>query len=681
MMQLCPGRVDVANRASLLIYYYCSCGRNRLVKDPITSPKISFSGSFECTSGGQSTEGGELRARESKKRRRALNQGMDIIKRSEEFYQLLGSSLKQGCCTDNVFMEEYEVTFLGTGTITPFTDFVGQQERPTVVVSKHAPKTQIEEHSENLEALELLADLNPEVEDPLPISSWELEVVDIGQPLPSKRVYLTHSSPLHRGWSDARTKTVTFTEGNDGLLPLPLDSARFIVSLYSLGSWRTSVSPPDVWVLCDRNQRKIVALGCSCDKPKSPVVIYTVEEEDIASEPDIKSKVRKTTASSRTAFSKYDINGSDGENEFSIHFSWNDPDGMLSPPLQSSNAILNLSTTPGDLFSPVLSMYQELRSLCKIANNEAEWPVTSESGEEVLTSTNKTVDVESFIQDMVHPLTQQADVTVLSPTTDFSIYEPRTDLDFGERLWLFCHSLTSFDDVQLVCAEAFKAVLMGKVQPIVHRKSTSTLSLLLRQVLHCPDAASLQDISLKFQLLLTEARLLPCLVQLGIEKMKRDYKSFFVGTNICSAEQFEKFFAPGASPLVQCLELCRIHSILELNATIMKMLRLPTTSILSTFTKAAVEVFAKHPNYLPFACTPVFSLPLPAFSPDLKSVLALCSNLSPVVWTVTEQDSQNKCIVYLFRTRPLFGYLLDTETPSKHEMYYSYKCYYEATIN
>ena len=428
--------------------------------------------------------------------------------------------------------------------------------------------------------------------------------------------------------------------------------------------------------------------------------IGMVEEQGVASEADVKSRTdsyRATKAASRTAFSEYDIMGhsiDDTEqvtDDFKIQFSWSDPDGMLAPPTESSDAILKLSNTPGGLFSPVLSMCQELKSLhtlCKIASNEMDWPNRDGNSENVLTAEDKRVEeVENFIQDMANPFDHPADITVISPSSDHMIFEPRTDLDFTEKLWMFCRNITSFSELQRVCAKVFKALLQGKVQPFVHRLSTSTLARLLRQVLLNPDGTSLEDTALKFQLLLSEAKLLPCIIQIGIEKLKSDYRAFFLGSDICSAEQFERFFSssptstPSLSPLEQCTELCRLHSVLELNASIMKMIRLPSTIILSTFTKAAMEVFSKDANFQPFLQSPTFSLPLPAYSPVLKSVVALCSKLSPAVWCVATQGKaikQERSTVYLTATRPLFNYLL--EDTKNGECYYLYKCSCESGL-
>lgn len=624
---------------------------------------------------------------------------MAVLEKSEEFHHFLGSLLDSSN-GDRVFLDKYKASVLGPGTSTPFSSFVGEQDtRPTVIISKHTTETN--EVSRNVnspvnlgeEGLELLVNLDTSsrrvLEDPLPVITQQ--TVLVGQPLESNRVYLTHSAPFYSGWLGTLIKTTT-SASDKGLIPLPLGAARFIVSLYSLGFRKAIGDLPDVWVLCERNPRNIIALGCRCEGPELPLHVFTVEGD---ATPLASPKVRISDGqlSAGAVFSEYNITNCSGEEpgecgEFRLQFSWKDPDGLCCPPPESSEAILKLSSMPGDQFSPVLTIYEELQSLfrlCKIMNGEVEWPVSGDEEEVLMSSVYKTPEeVETFIQEMAHPLTKPADITVMSPTADHMIYEPRTDLDFTERLWLFCHDVRSFEELQMIFAEVFKALLLGKIQPFVHRKSTSKLTTLLRQILLSPDRAALQDTALQFQLLLAEARLLPCLVQLGIEKMRRDYQSFFMSSDILSAEQFEQFYTPSSSQLVQCLELCRTHSVLELDASIMRVLRLPSTSILSTFTKAAMEVFEADPHYQPFEQTPVFSLPLPAYSPALKSVVAMCSKLTPARWCVTaQQGGQTKTGqdggICMITNQPLFQHLLEeyaVNTPSKEDGHaYVQKCY------
>ena len=630
-----------------------------------------------------------------------INRIMDIIESSEKFGQFLKSlSIEENITGSHntVFLDEYEVTLLGADTVTPFSDFIGSCNRPTIIVSKLGCKNSEIPDSATIDELEFVVDLSTssdgtckELGNPLLIISQE-KTVYVGQPLANGRKYLlTQSVPFNDGRSNSLVETVTYAVDR-GLSPLPLDSVRFIVSLYALNSRNAKDTFPNMWVTCERNSQKIIALGCTYDEPKSTLHVLTVKEEELVTESSISKTDQSKMATLKNAigsvFSEYQIFGtSENEAERSscelrIQFSWSDPNGMLCPPPESSSAVLKISTTPGGLLSPVLSMYEELQSLyrlCQISCKGLKWPLPEESEEISESSDGKIIcAVEGFLEDVAHPLTLPVDATVMSPISDhIIIYEPRKNLDFLERLWVFCQNVTSFDELQLVFAEVFKAVLLGKVQPFIHRQSTSTLAGLLRKVCLSPDRVNLQDSAVNFQMLLTESKLLPCLIQLGIEKIKYDNRSFFVGADICTADIFEQFFISDSSQFEQCVELCKLHSILEADVNIMKMLNFPS-SVLSTFTKTAMEVFKKDHHYQPFSRSPLFSLPLPSFSPALKTVVTLCSKLSPTKWSLTTSNEKKRdSCTYMMKKQPLFCYLHDSM--KSEEYYYSYVCSYETT--
>ncbi len=332
-----------------------------------------------------------------------------------------------------------------------------------------------------------------------------------------------------------------------------------------------------------------------------------------------------------------------GYGQLVLQFAWTDPDVLLSPPPESANAVLRIAATPGGMFSPVLSVYQELStllSLCKIASGQAEWPGSDQEGslEAPLPVGSQ---VESFLEETSSPQFQPLEVTVISPTADHTVYQPRTDLDFVEQLWMFCKEVQSFDDLQQIFAAVFKAVLLNKVQPFLHRSSSSLLSSMFRQVLRCTNKGERQTLAAQLQSLLSESKLPTCLVQIGLEKLQRDYRSFFVGSDLLTGSQLDQFFGSTSAPslLEQCHSLRKLHNVLELNAATLTFLNLPTSS-LSSLTKVALEVYRTSSIDPLSPTTPIFHLPLPAYSQSLKSVVALCSNLSPSKWSVASQDEQ-----------------------------------------
>jgi hypothetical protein len=125
-------------------------------------------------------------------------------------------------------------------------------------------------------------------------------------------------------------------------------------------------------------------------------------------------------------------------------------------------------------------------------------------------------------------------------------------------------------------------------------------------------------------------------VQLGIEKMTRDYRAFFIGADITTADQLDQFMsASKRSQLETCHTLCKLHCILELMSSALCFLKLPAPTLSALF-KSALDVYREQ-KFEGFCTTPVFSLPLPAYSMAQKSVLSLCSGLTPKKWILSRQ--------------------------------------------
>ena len=616
---------------------------------------------------------------------------MDYHSKSEELHLFL-EALTQRKCDESVFLDRYQATLLSPESLTPFSDIVGPSQNDTVIFSKSKPESKTSEEKvnvddENFDSTMERIELSGAATDYSLCSNQQnghtvpVTFHNIGQPLPSREVYLMNSAPHHEYQSHIHGQILNEAQ-YCSISPLSVSSARLIHSFYSLGTWKAKQPLPDVWTICEKNKQNIIALGSAYDVTNLVLSVMEIKENIPCSE----SQVSSVKNLSGDAFSEYVITTTATDllsDMLVLQFFWNDTNiSAFSPPPESSDAVLKISHTPGYLFSPVHSLFDELKSLyqfCQIAIGDEKWLSCDE--ENVLAANDKIVQsLKGFIEEMAHPMANSADVTVISPTCSHKVYEPRTDFDFVERLWMFCCSLTSYRELQLVFAELFKAVILGKIQPFIHKKSSSTLAELLRQVL--VHREGIQDVAIKLQLLLSEARLVPCLIQVGLEKLKRDCLSFFVSAVTLSADHFEHFFSLSEhlTQMEQCIELCRLYSIVELDASIMKTLNLPLT-VLSTFTKAVMEVYKRDTTFQPFSQSPIFCLSLPAYSPALKCVVALCSKLSPDTWRVTTQDTRGKQAdstavpskVHLKRSRPLLSFLQKTENLCD-------QCYtYEAT--
>ena len=588
-----------------------------------------------------------------------------------------------GYCT--VFLEEFSAVALPVGAMTPFTDFTGQQERSSVIFSGHLTKDfQLEPKlGESLSELSNDAEVEQDTTDAqqtLPLGTFK--VIKIGQPLSQKRVFLTKSEPLYSNQpylsQNIIANDVATLNTQDPNVSIPLDKARYLCSLYALGSRNTSLPLPTMWVLCQCSpSQRIVALGCSMDhdKPRPVLRVFTItEEESIGVKATPGSSVQKCTEKrakvkrrslgrqSGQAFSEYEIGPSDStrenQSQLVLQFAWSDPEMLLGAPHESADAVLRIAATPGCLLSPVLPLYLELTTLLNlysIANGQAQWPAQEDSPEPTQPLTSL---VATFLEEAAQPLSHTAEVTVISPTAEHIAYEPRQDLDFAERLWMFAKEVQTLDDLKQVFAAIFKALLLGNLQPFLHRSSSSVLATLFRQVLLCTTPNERQALAHKFQALLSESKILTCLMQLGIEKLKRDYRSFFIGSDLATGDQLDHFFGSSSNLRKQCDLLCKLHNVLELAASALTFLKLPTMT-LSSLTKVALEVYSKE-TFEGFATTPVFCLPIPAYSPALKFIASLCAKLSPKTWILSScsnTGAEGRCTgmsVTVMQNVPLF---------------------------
>ena len=626
---------------------------------------------------------------------------MELLGKASEFYDFLlsfapSNSPSKKRTSDyadrfSIYCEEYAALALPADSATPFDDFTGPLKGVTVIFSKYEPtlppdnelgqdSLSFEEPNEHEEPI------NPHSRvDKFLCSPYQ--AVNVGQPLPQKRVYLTQSTPLHSGYTECLVSDHIFAY-DAGVTPLSLDKARYITSLYALGSRQAKTPLPNILVVCKDKKRDVVALGCShsiAGDGKRSLQSFVVTAEDTIREVQAADSEKNKAKSGAVKISSYDKSFAFSEYEIAdysttvtdskeekltgdltVQFTWSNPDTVLSPPPESADAVVKISATPGYIFSQALATYNELKTLlhlCEIASGKRNWTSLSENiGEEeesALQSAKKSLveNVGLFLEEVSSPLSQPKEITVISPTSANTVYEARSDLDFAERLWMFAKNATSLEDLQQVFAEVFKAVLLGKVQPFIHRSSTSVLSTLLRKVLLTPNLDEKQDLAPKFQNLLTESKICMCLVQLGLEKMKRDYRAFFIGADITTADQLNQFIsASKGSQLEMCHTLCKLHCILELMSSALCFLKLPPPTLSALF-KSALEVY-REKKFEVFCTTPVFSLPLPAYSVAQKSVLSLCSSLTPKKWVLSQQKANiggsgdNMCVVS-YRNLPL----------------------------
>lgn len=296
-------------------------------------------------------------------------------------------------------MEEFCGTVLPPNTVTCFTEYTGAEDRVTVIFSQYCEEMN-QTAEKSFEELNLEAELEDRLKDPVmegteakaPFTASCYKSVKIGQLLPSKRVFLSKSEPLHSGQSRHLTSNVLCAHGGK-VAPLTLDKARYLCSLYALGCRHCTGLLPTIWAVCSsEGQRKIVSLGCSHDS--SVLHTFSIERDDIAripqspssfpsTEKQTKQKRKSLERVSGRVFSEYEISSSAVDEKTSsnhakleLEFAWSDSENLLAPPPESADAVLRIAATPGYMFSRSFPSTRKLPpcSTC------AKLPTESQSG-------------------------------------------------------------------------------------------------------------------------------------------------------------------------------------------------------------------------------------------------------------------------------------------------------------
>ncbi|XP_075714438.1 protein zwilch homolog [Rhinoderma darwinii] len=254
----------------------------------------------------------------------------------------------------------------------------------------------------------------------------------------------------------------------------------------------------------------------------------------------------------------------DSQTNVTVEFVWNGVDRILQMPPLTSASTLNIRVESGDLRSPVYPVYKELDFLLVLAEGlktgVTEWPETSETKsavelvQEILNELKNELDGVNNSAPKKEAEKVKSDTAAVDRSIQFFITE-RGDLDFAEMLWCKMRkSVSSYQDVANCFSLIVQSLRHGDVRPWIHRGSNSTLSKLIQQSYH----GNKQSVSLSG---LTPIRML---LEIGLDKMKKDYINCFIGRELATFNYLDYFISSSVDLQEQVHRVKKLHHMLEL---------------------------------------------------------------------------------------------------------------------
>ncbi|XP_010596358.1 protein zwilch homolog [Loxodonta africana] len=463
----------------------------------------------------------------------------------------------------------------------------------------------------------------------------QVQLISKGQPDPLKNIlnendtaFIMEKVPLEKEETNyveeiqsEETAISDFSTGeNVGPLPLPVRRARQLIGLYTMAHNpnmthlkinRPITALPPLWIRCDSSDPEgtcwlgaelittndsitgIVLYVVSCKADKH----YSVHLENLKNS---HKKRHHLSAVTTRGFAQYELfkstalddTASTSQTTISLDISWSPVDEILEIPPLSSTATLNIKVESGESRSPLNNLHRQLKFLLVLADGlrtgVTEWPEPLEVKsavelvQEFLNDLNKLGgfgDSTKKDSEMV-----KQDSAAVEHSIE-SVFTARGDLDFAEQLWCkMSGSVISYQDLVKCFTLILQSLQRGDIQPWLHSGSSSLLSKLIHQSYH----GTMDTVCL------TGTIPVQMLLEIGLDKLKKDYISFFIGQELASLNHLEYFISPSIDTQEQVYRVQKLHHILEILVSCMLFIK-PQHELLFSLTQSCIKYYKQNP--------------------------------------------------------------------------------------
>ncbi|KAM4829219.1 protein zwilch homolog [Thomomys bottae] len=460
----------------------------------------------------------------------------------------------------------------------------------------------------------------------------KVQLISKGQPNPLKNilneselVFIVEKAPLEKEETSnieepqsEETVISDFSTENAGPLALPVGRARQLIGLYTmahnpnmthLNMNQPVTALPPLWIRCDSSDPEgtcwlgaeltmandsitgivLYVVSCKADK------IYSVTLESLKHSHKKRHHVSSITAG---GFAQYELFKSSVLDEtvipsqtmITLDLSWSPVDEILQIPPLSSTATLNIKVESGELRGCLNHLYRELKFLLVLAEGVrtgvTEWlePLEAKSAielvQEFLDDLNKLDEFGDSAKNETE--TVKHDTAAVDRAVLITV---RGDLDFAEQLWCkMSSSVVSYQDLVKCFTLVIQSLQRGDIQPWLHSGSSSWLSRLIHQSYH----GAMDTVSL------TGTAPLQMLLEIGLDKLKKDYISFFIGQELASLNHLDYFISPTVDIQEQIHRVQKLHHILEITVSCMRFIK-SQHELLFSLTQSCIRYYKQNP--------------------------------------------------------------------------------------
>lgn len=469
---------------------------------------------------------------------------------------------------------------------------------------------------------------------------------------------------------------------DSSLLTLPLSRARQLISLYTMSQnpnithldlkISNPVPLPPLWVRCEGSDpQHTVWLGseplCTGNE-LAGVTLHTITCNGPVSyknySADLEKLKEKHRARHRSSdlttkgFARYkflegtsleSISLEDSliplERNIFADFVWNNVEKILQKPPLTSAATLKIQIASGSPLSSLYELNRELQFLLGLAEclktGLADWPKPLEREPALELVQKRLRDLKDEVDGVKMSNGHDAEddpATVCSSMK--TCFIRRGDLDIVEQLWCnIWRNVASYEDLVKCITLIMKSLQQGELQTWIHQGSNSLLSRLIKQSYH----GSAESVDLSGD---TPVQML---LEMGVDKMRRDYVSYFVGKELATPTHLDYFLSPSVDLQEQVHRVQKLHHMLEIVVNCVELLNLDHENLIF-LTRSCVSYYKENP----LNERHTFHLPI-----STTFVREFCQNAYPQIWRVEIGSGQGQ-------KRVKTTLQLSTSPPSAH---------------